>query len=117
MFAPNVFNQSQSIPPRITDRKQDLYISEGFTEIDQFDIILPDNYSIDSLPDDKTIETKFGIYSISFSEVAKHKIILSRSLIIKKGTFPPEDYKAYRSFRKKIAKLDKSKILVKLKTT
>ena len=117
LFAPNVFSQSQSIPPRITDRKQDLYISEGFTEIDQFDIILPDNFSVDSLPDDTPIETKFGTYTISFSEVTKHKIVLSRSLIINKGTFPPEDYKAYRSFRKKIAKLDKSKVLVKLKTT
>ncbi len=29
--------------------------------------------------------------------------------------FSPEDYKAYRSFRKKIAKLDRSKILLKLK--
>jgi hypothetical protein len=117
LLCTNVFNRSEYVPPRITNRVQDLYISQGFKDIDKLDIIIPANYKIDSLPEDTTIETKYGSYSISFSEVSKNKIEYNRQLIIRKGTFPPAEYKAYRSFRKKITKLDKSKILLKLKTT
>ncbi len=116
LICANVFNRSQYIPPRIINRTQELYISDGFKDIDQWDIFVPDNYNIDSLPKDTTIETEFGSYSISFSKVSKNRIEYNRNLIIRKGTFPPEEYSAYRSFRKKVAKLDKSKILLKLKT-
>jgi len=117
LLCPNVFNRSQYIPTRNVDRVQDLYISEGYKDIDEVDIFIPDNFSIDSLPEKTTIETKFGSYSIAITDIEKNKISFSRTLIIKKGTFPPEEYKAYRTFRKKIAKLDKSKILLKRKTT
>jgi hypothetical protein len=117
LLCPNVFNRAQYIPTRNNDRVQDLYISEGYKDIDEVDILIPDNYSIDYLPEKTTIETKFGSYSIAISEIEKNKISFSRTLIIKKGSFPPEDYKAYRTFRKKIVKLDKSKIFLKRKTT
>ena len=116
LLCANVFNQSQYIPSRISNRKQELYIAEGYNDIDHLDIILPEGYNVESLPEDTIVETKFGTYSISFKELAENKIEYNRNLLIKKGTYPSEDYKAYRSFRKKIAKLDKSKILLNLKT-
>ena len=101
---------------RSTNRKQELYIAQGYKDIDRLDIILPAGYIVESLPEDSNIESKFGSYSISFKEVADNKIEYHRTLITKKGTYPPEDYTAYRIFRKKIAKYDKSKLLLKLKT-
>jgi transglutaminase-like putative cysteine protease len=116
LLCANVFNQSQYIPSRISNRKQELFIGEGYMDIDHLDIILPEGYKVESLPMDTEIESKFGSYSVSFEELAENKIEYHRNLIIRKGTYPSADYKAYRSFRKKIAKLDKSKILLKLKT-
>ncbi len=115
LFCINVFNQNQYIPPRISDRKQDLFISSGYKDVDHFEIVLPEGFSFESLPEAKLIENIFGSYSISFSEIADNKIIYHREIILKKGTFPPEQYVKYRAFRKKVAKLDKTKILLKSK--
>jgi transglutaminase-like putative cysteine protease len=116
LLCANVFNQSQYIPSRISNRKQELFIGEGYKDIDHLDIVLPEGYKVESLPENTTLESKFGKYSISFKELAENKLEYKRTLIIKKGSYPAEDYKAYRSFRKRIAKLDKSKILLNLKT-
>lgn len=116
LFCANVFNQSQYIPPRITNRKQKLNISTSFKDVDRFEIEIPEGYTFESLPENKLIENKFGTYSISFKELSKNKIEYSRTLVINKGVFPPEDYAKYRSFRKKIAKHDKTKMLITPKT-
>jgi hypothetical protein len=112
LFCANVFNQSQYIPPRINNRKQDLFIATGFKDIDHFILQLPIGCTFKTLPKNELIENKFGSYSITFKEIAKDKIEYSRSLIIKKGNHPANEYDNYRSFRRKIAKLDKTKILL-----
>jgi len=112
LFCVNIFNQSQNIPERYKSRKHNLYISEGFIDTDNVEINLPDGYVLDSMPEDQTIENKFGSYSIQFKKTSENKINYTRNLLIKKGTFPPEEYKNYRNFRRKIAKLDKTKILL-----
>lgn len=112
LFCVNVFNQSQLVPPRIANRKQDLLIPKGYTDKDQFEIILPKDYGFESLPENKVIENKFGSYSIEFNKLLENKIQYKRTIIIKKGTFPPEEYANYRSFRRTIAKLDKTKMLL-----
>lgn len=116
LFCANVFNQSQYIPPRITNRKQQLNISMAYKDVDRFEIEIPEGYLVESLPENKLIENKFGTYSIGFKEIAENKIEYTRTLVINKGVFPPEEYAAYRSFRKKIAKHDKTKMLITPKT-
>jgi hypothetical protein len=74
LFCVNVFNQSQYIPPRINDRKQDLFIPSGYTDVDRFMLQLPENRSFETLPTNKLIENKFGSYSITFKEITKDKI-------------------------------------------
>lgn len=112
LLCPNVFNQSQYIPSRIRDRRQMLHIKEGFEDVDSFDITIPEGYSVDSLPKNETVTNKFGSYSIQFEKLAENRIKYNRKLTIKKGTFPASEYENYRNFRRKISKLDTSKILL-----
>jgi transglutaminase-like putative cysteine protease len=112
LFCANVFNQSQDIPPRINNRKQNLFIARGYKDVDRFILQLPEGCIFESLPKNKIIENKFGSYSITFREIEKDKIEYTRNLIIKKGNYPPEDYDNYRSFSRKIGKFDKTKILL-----
>ncbi|SDE34416.1 DUF3857 domain-containing protein [Ulvibacter litoralis] len=116
LFCVNVFNQSQYIPSRILNRKQKLNIAMGYKDVDRFEIELPEGYVFEGLPEEKHLESKFGSYTISFKEISKNKIEYTRVLLITKGVFPPEDYAKYRSFRKKIAKYDKTKMLITPKT-
>ncbi|MFC7356766.1 DUF3857 domain-containing protein [Jejudonia soesokkakensis] len=109
----NSFNQASYIPPRITDRKQKLALEMAYTDIDEVTITLPKNLNFDSLPENKLLETKFGRYSIEVESLDNNTIQFKRKLYMNKGTFAPEDYKEYRSFRRAIAKQDKLKILIK----
>ena len=108
----NLFNQNNNIPTRIKDREYDLDISRGFEDRNTINITIPQGYKIGDLPEDTLIENKFGTYVVNYKLVSENKLEYKRNLIIKKGTFPKEEYKNYRSFRRKISKLDKTKIIV-----
>lgn len=113
LFCPNIFNQNQYIPPRIENRKQNLYIRYGFVDIDTVQVELPENFVVDALPDASILETKFGKYETVFSQNAEKNIIYTRKLIINKGEYPPSEYETYRDFLRSIARLDRTKILLK----
>jgi hypothetical protein len=112
LFTINVFNKNTFIPKRYRNRKLPLEISRGFIDKDQFEITLPGDYTIEAIPDDVLIENKFGKYQISIKKINENKLQYSRTLFIKKGLYPKSEYKNYRNFRKKTAKLDKTKIVL-----
>ena len=109
----NTFAQSVTVPARYPNRKQNLKIAEGFTEKDTFTINISKDLIIDSLPEAVNIENKFGSYSFSVTEISEKTIEYKRTFILKKGVFPASDYKKYRSFLRRVSKLDQSKILLK----
>ena len=113
LFCANIFSQNKYIPPRIENRKQNLDIGYGYIDIDSVEVEIPENFSIDALPESSVFETKFGKYEIAFSKSSENKMIYSRKLRIEKGEYPPEEYENYRDFLRSIARLDKTKILLK----
>ncbi len=108
----NLFNQNNNIPTRIKDRKYKLNISRGFEDKNTINIVIPQGFKIGDLPEDTLIENKFGSYSVNYKLLSENEIEYKRHLIIKKGTFPKEEYKNYRSFKRKVSKLDNTKIIV-----
>ena len=115
LFAPNIFKRSTNIPSKYSKRKLSFSIDRGYMDEDKFVIQLPENLSCQSLPEPKEIKTKFGIYKVVLEKKSESEIIYKRSLEIFKGEYSKEDYKAYRSFRRKIAKSDKSSIVLNKK--
>ncbi len=113
LFCVNIFNQSQYVPPRFLDRKQDLHIHQGYTDIDTLEINIPEGFSLEGLPENEKLETKFGSYNITFEKISDHKLVYQRELIINKGNHLKEEYENYRDFRRAITKGDKAKILIK----
>jgi hypothetical protein len=113
LFCANIFNQSQYIPPRIETRKQNLYIGSGFIDVDTVEVEIPENFEIDGLPEETILETKFGKYQIGFSKNPDNKLIYSRKMTLNKGEYPPSEYENFRDFLRSIARLDKTKILLK----
>ena len=113
LFCPNIFNQNIYIPPRIEDRKQNLYIDRGFVDIDTVEVEIPENFKVEMLPESTVLETPFGKYEIEFSQVENSKLRYTRNLHITKGDFPPSEYENYRDFLRTIARLDRTKVLLK----
>ncbi len=112
LFSINSFNRVSHIPKRYRNRKLPLEISRGFIDKDLFEITLPNDYIIEAMPDGIKIENKFGLYQFSIEKLSPSTLKYSRTFFLKKGLYPAEEYKNYRNFRKQIAKLDKTKIVL-----
>ncbi|MCF2219606.1 DUF3857 domain-containing protein [Chryseobacterium sp. PS-8] len=75
---------------------------------------LPQDYFIEELPQNTNLTSEFGSYKISFEKEA-NKLIVKRTINIKKGLYSKEKFTDYTSFRKKILNSDNSKILISKK--
>lgn len=106
LFKINVFNKITGIPKKYRNRKRSLEIDRGFTDKDSFIFKIPEGYTINILPTNRKINTKFGDYIVSFEKIDETSFIYKREFSLKKGIFPKEEYKAYRKFRKTVAKYD-----------
>ena len=112
LFRVNVFNRNSYIPKRYRNRKLPLQIERGFKDTDKYTITIPEGFSIQQLPEEKTIINKFGEYKISIKKIDDKTLEYNKSILIKEGTYPKEDYKSYRKFRKSIAKLENARIAI-----
>lgn len=106
----NALNRNTNIPDRYRDRKLPLKIKRGFKDVDEIEIKLPTDFTIESSPDNVAIENKFGSYKAEIIVKDASTILYKRELLINDGEYPKEDYDAYREFYKEINKLDNSKI-------
>ncbi|WP_299835478.1 DUF3857 domain-containing protein [uncultured Tenacibaculum sp.] len=112
LFRVNIFNRNNYIPKRYRNRKMPLQIDRGFKDTDTYKIAIPEEYIVKMLPEEKVIETKFGSYKMSIKKLDGNTLEYKKSILIKAGTYPKEDYKLYRKFRKKIAKLENIRIAI-----
>jgi len=112
LLAPNLFNRNQFVPKRIRDRKTPLVIKRGYVDEDEFVITLPSNVKPEKILPRMDEKTDFGNYSLEMEYTNQNELIYKRKLTILPGVFPKERYNEYREFRKKIAKIDNSKIVL-----
>lgn len=110
LFNINVLNRYSNIPDRYRNRTLPLKIKRGFMDIDEVEISLPVGYSVEALPENKTIENKFGSYITSLIVKNETTLVYNREFIVNDGDFPKEDYAAFRTFYKNVAKSDNAKI-------
>ena len=106
----NPFNRNTYIPKRYRSRKLPLQISRGYKDVDEYTFKIPEGYTIPNLPFPKVIESKFGTYQVFFVKVDENTFTYHKSLLIKAGEFPKEDYSDYRKFRRSIAKYENLRI-------
>ena len=112
IFRVNIFNRESFVPKRYRERKMPLQINRGYKDVDSLTFKLPSNYILNYVPDNKEINSKFGIYKISFKLIDDTTFTYNKEIEIKEGIYTKEDYKAYRAFRKKIAKTENLRIVL-----
>ncbi|WP_298365856.1 DUF3857 domain-containing protein [uncultured Lutibacter sp.] len=112
IFPINAFNVTNNIPKRINNRKMPIEVARGFLNIDEVEVELPINYEIETISNDYEIECEFGIYKLSIEKLSESKLKYKREFLFKNGLYPKEYYDEYREFWRKIAKNDKSKIVL-----
>ncbi len=108
----NVVNRSNYVPSRYKERKQPLVISRGYNYQDIVTIEIPMSNSIKFIPDAIRIEEDFGKYEFLVEKINETELRYTRYLEIREGIYPREQYKNYRSFRRKVTKGDNQKIIL-----
>lgn len=112
IFRVNIFNRESFVPKRYRERKMPLQINRGYKDVDSLTFKLPANYTLNYVPDFKEINSKFGTYKINFKIIDDATFTYHKEIEIKEGVYSKEDYKAYRAFRKKIAKTENLRIVL-----
>ncbi|APZ46412.1 DUF3857 domain-containing protein [Polaribacter reichenbachii] len=110
LFRVNIFNRESYIPKRYRKRNLPLKISRGYKDVDEYTIKIPASYKLEYIPENKELSTKFGTYKISFHKIDESTFSYKKEILMKEGVHPKEDYKAYRSFRRSIAKSENLRI-------
>lgn len=112
LFVPaNVFRKGFTTPD-LKQRTQDIHIDYGYLDTDSISLRIPDGYTIESLPKTYRITNQFGSFSSSLQLKNKELHIVHR-LLMHRGVYPKEEYKAFLDFRKQIAAQYGSKIVLK----
>jgi len=110
LFRVNIFNVESYVPKSYTTRNSPLKINRGYKDIDEYIIKIPATHQLEYLPDLKEITTKFGTYTVRFKKIDATSFSYKKSISIKEGIYPKEDYKVYRDFRRSIAKAENVRI-------
>ncbi|WP_299058551.1 hypothetical protein [uncultured Polaribacter sp.] len=110
LFRVNIFNQESFVPKRYRSRKLPLKIKRGYKDVDEYEFQLPKGYVLSILPSEKILTTNFGTYKVNFTKINDTTFKYHKTIIIKEGVYPKEEYKNYRSFRRSIAKYENLRI-------
>ncbi|MBO0930510.1 DUF3857 domain-containing protein [Fibrella aquatilis] len=82
-----------------------------FEDTDTVRYTLPDGYAPEYTLAPMTLEAKFGTYQAR-ADVQGNQLVYTRRLRMHRGRYPAEAYTEYAEFRKKIAKADKTQLVL-----
>ena len=112
IFVLNAFNQTSGAVKRIRNRKTPFEFQRGSYDTDEIAIALPTGFTIESIPNNFELNTKFGEYKTEIIKKDNNNLIYKRSLFIKKGLFKNTEYDEFRLFMEQISKNDNAKVIL-----
>ncbi|GAA4315141.1 hypothetical protein GCM10023164_11140 [Christiangramia aestuarii] len=98
-----------------TDRKNNIKINRGKTFKDSYTYTLPESYEVEALPENREIETEFGLISFSTEVLEKEgrvQIAVEKYLQILDGEWTPDKFEDFRSFINEIHKINNQKAVI-----
>jgi transglutaminase-like putative cysteine protease len=110
----NLMNKIEQTPKTIKDRKSEILIRNSYMETDTIIYKIPDNYFIEDIPENLTINSEFGSYAMNV-ENGGETIKYVRNFQLNKGIYSKENFDELKDFYKEIISADKSKIVLKMK--
>ncbi|WP_348813065.1 DUF3857 domain-containing protein [Flavobacterium maritimum] len=112
MFTVNAFNQFSESVKRIRNRKNPFEIQRGYLDTDEIAIVLPSGFSVEFLPNNFELSTKYGEYKTEIVKKDATNLVYKRTLFVKKGLYSNKEYDEYRLFMEQISKNDNAKIIL-----
>lgn len=116
MFAVNAFNTFSGGVKRVRNRKTPFEIARGSFDQDEIEIELPQGFAVESLPQNITLSTPYGEYHTELSKQDSGKLLYKRTLLLRQGQYPKQDYDTFRQFAEDVSRNDNAKIVLIKKT-
>lgn len=112
IFVVNAYNQYTGNIKRIRNRKNPFEIQRGYYDTDEISVSLPAGFTVESMPNNFELNTKFGEYKTEIIKKDNFNLIYKRSIFIKKGLYKNTEYDEYRLFMEQISRNDNAKIIL-----
>lgn len=112
IFVVNAYNQYTGSVKRIRNRKTPFEIQRGYYDTDEISVSLPTGFTMESLPQNFELNTKFGEYKTEITKKDNANLIYKRSILVKKGLYKNTEYDEYRLFMEQISRNDNAKIIL-----
>lgn len=93
------------------ERVNTINIDESGTSADTVRIAVPEGFVIEHIPENVCIESAFGQFC-SEAKPVDGGVMIVQSLSFRKGCYPKETYKEYRSFAKAVSKAYESRLVL-----
>ena len=110
-IVPNVMTRTHSKLPADTARKYDLELGYEYKDVDSVEIELPKGYEPEAMPQDVSIDSKFGKYNCTV-KLKDSKLFYYRTIEKYSGHFPAKDYSDLVKFYDAIYKADRNKVVL-----
>ena len=108
---PNVMTRSGRKLNVDSTRKYDIQLGYEYKDLDSVEIEIPAGYSIEAMPKDVAIQSKFGNYSSSV-KYKDNKLFYYRSIEQNSGRFPAKDFNDLAEYYGAIYKADRSRVVL-----
>ncbi len=105
-------SRSDFILKKDNNRKYPFEIRFGYADEIEYELKLPQGYTINQIFEPLIHASEFGNYLLTVEVLNQETLKIKRKLLVKDGIYPKEKFNDYIEFRRKISSLDNSKILL-----
>ena len=105
-------NNESTTLKKVKERRFDFNIKRGYTDIMEFEIIIPNKSKSELKLDPIEITSEFGTYNLSIDKIEAKKYLLKRTYQQFGGTYDRTKFNDYVEFRRKVTANDNIKTLI-----
>lgn len=107
-------HRGYSAPNAIADRKENVWVEEGYLDEDDITIAIPEGYEVEAMPKSFEIDKPFGTFSFMVVP-GENSIMVTNRLVMKSGQYDKSQYPDLIDFIKTISNAYGQKVVLKKK--
>lgn len=104
----NIFGSDKTVALDLLNHKAE--INRAFTLLDTTEILVPEGFHVAALPEREHAATPYGIIEITVSVGEPGRFVISRKLILNKGSYSGDEFAKFHDFIKTVRGFDRIKI-------
>lgn len=113
-FRPNLMQRWTHVPPALDEvRTEPIHFGAyPFTDTDSITYVLSDGYRVEAAPEPMQLETSFARYEARVEARADTALVYWRRMVVRQATLAPDQYGAFRTFLRRVARADRQQVVL-----